>query len=1088
MTRADHATSIEELLAHAGWLRSLALCLAGDASTADDAVQDAWLAAMRNAPETRESERPWLTTVLRNALRMRVRTEQRRDAREQAAALSHQDVPTPETLLAKAQMQRLLAELVLRLDEPYRSTVLLHFGEGLSLADIARSQGIAASTARGRLSIALGQLRRWLDKEAGGRRQWSVALLIIPNGVVVAQKTKLIAPVVILLLLLLAGGAYWTWFGGATGAGSADSSDDAGRGSAANGPWQWNPNDGRRDANTPPAWLGQPGVAPRRVAGRVIFEGQPVAGAVVELASLASASGYGSAPRLTTNDDGQFDFGKQPAMEFVVRANAPGRTGTAVGVDLRNPSEQPPPDELQLELSACDSALFGTVSDASGGPVSGARLERLALAGSFGVPGGAGVETDAEGSYELCLEPSWPTWLAVEVSADGYGAIVYNGKVFGRVQLDFELVPAAAIVGRVVHDETDEPVPMAHVFVPRGPWSIEQTAWRGTFADAQGRFRIDGLAPGRHVVLARADGMVLATRGITVDVEAGETTGDVEIRMVAGSRIRGIVREAGKPVAGARVRIANIDGSRGARSAVSQADGSFSLDEVPRGTVRFAARPWEVVSPESFQVERKVHEGVVLDVESLGAISGLVVRNKRPIATARIDIWGPNERDLGPVSTDARGRFEVRGLSPGPWTLFASSQREGAFGRAPTTVEVTNGSTHDVTIELSYSAAISGVVVDQDGSPVADVSVDFFHTSVDDHGTAITAVDGTFRATTMMGSGSYRPVVRLSPGSSTTLAPAVGTELPLIALDDGSSEVTGVRLIVHVDRLSIAGRVVDTAGAAVADARVTIKMMEADRPPQFYRWIRDAATTTDVQGAFAVGELPAGTYAVQARTSTGSDVVLAGVKAGRTDVVVVLPTPGAIEGALVGFDDPPQVSAIRYGEVGTDTIVRGTVNGSSFWFRGLSPGAYALTARSSTEAASARVQVVAGSTSTVTLSSGGSGTVSGRVIEFRTGKPVEGMTCHALVRVDSEMTAACSAIQREPTKRGGSSYRVRPPATRSCSARACIPCTPAAFGFSHSSRRSESRLRFQWSRGGTMSRNPSRASAPTLRAARCSRG
>lgn len=175
-------STAEELLAHAGWLRRLALRLVGDADAADDLVQETWIAASRRGPEARESLRPWLAKVLRDAFRMRARSEGRRAAREQAAALAGEElVATPELLVERAEAQRRLVELVLRLAEPYRGAVLLHYCEGVPMAEIARAQGIPAGTVRWRVKVAVDQLRAWLD-EADDRRRWAVVLLALPKG------------------------------------------------------------------------------------------------------------------------------------------------------------------------------------------------------------------------------------------------------------------------------------------------------------------------------------------------------------------------------------------------------------------------------------------------------------------------------------------------------------------------------------------------------------------------------------------------------------------------------------------------------------------------------------------------------------------------------------------------------------------------------------------------------------------------------------------------------------------------------------------------------------------------------------------
>src|SRR5205085_6676797 len=98
------------------------------------------------------------------------------------------------------------------------------------------------------------------------------------------------------------------------------------------------------------------------------------------------------------------------------------------------------PDQLELELGACNAALFGTVRDASGGAIAKARITKLAWT-QIAIPGGASVLTDDQGAYELCIETRWPGWTALEVSAQGYGEIRLYLLVPGRVKADVALVP-----------------------------------------------------------------------------------------------------------------------------------------------------------------------------------------------------------------------------------------------------------------------------------------------------------------------------------------------------------------------------------------------------------------------------------------------------------------------------------------------------------------------------------------------------------------------------------------------------------------------------------------------------------------------
>jgi hypothetical protein len=92
-------------------------------------------------------------------------------------------VPSPEVLLERAEAHRILAELVVALPEPYRTTVLLRYHEGLTGAQIAAAQGIPAGSVRWRLKHALDRLRDGLDSRyRGDRRAWCLALLSKPQA------------------------------------------------------------------------------------------------------------------------------------------------------------------------------------------------------------------------------------------------------------------------------------------------------------------------------------------------------------------------------------------------------------------------------------------------------------------------------------------------------------------------------------------------------------------------------------------------------------------------------------------------------------------------------------------------------------------------------------------------------------------------------------------------------------------------------------------------------------------------------------------------------------------------------------------
>jgi RNA polymerase sigma factor (sigma-70 family) len=175
----DRPADLRDLLSHAAWLRRLAHHLArGTEEAADDLVQEAWVAALRSPPSGARPARPWFAQVLRNAFRKRHRDVQRLKLREAEFSAPAVALPSAEDLLDRAETQQRLGELVLALDEPYRTTVLLRYFEDVPPLEIARRSGEPAGTVRWRLNEALRRLRAAIA--AGERGQDTGLRALLP--------------------------------------------------------------------------------------------------------------------------------------------------------------------------------------------------------------------------------------------------------------------------------------------------------------------------------------------------------------------------------------------------------------------------------------------------------------------------------------------------------------------------------------------------------------------------------------------------------------------------------------------------------------------------------------------------------------------------------------------------------------------------------------------------------------------------------------------------------------------------------------------------------------------------------------------
>lgn len=162
------------LAAHGGFVRSLARALLSDAHLAEDVAQETWLRwHTRGAGAT--NPRAWLARVVRNLSANATRERGRRAAREEAAARP-EPLRAGDEEAAEAEVLRTLVEAVLALEPVLRDTLIGRYFRGLDARTLARESNTPEPTVRDRERRALAELRRRLDGRFGDRRAWGLAL------------------------------------------------------------------------------------------------------------------------------------------------------------------------------------------------------------------------------------------------------------------------------------------------------------------------------------------------------------------------------------------------------------------------------------------------------------------------------------------------------------------------------------------------------------------------------------------------------------------------------------------------------------------------------------------------------------------------------------------------------------------------------------------------------------------------------------------------------------------------------------------------------------------------------------------------
>ena len=338
--------------------------------------------------------------------------------------------------------------------------------------------------------------------------------------------------------------------------------------------------------------------------------------------------------------------------------------------------------------------------------------------------------------------------------------------------LDVMLQPALTITG-LVRNEDGSPLAGAQVGVRIKAGETyshlkEQTA----ASDAQGRYEIKCLPPdGAYLVSASATGCGNSEQKVqgvseTNRMELSPFVLKLADRVLAGQApnsgpaapsLQGTVTDAdGKPAVGAQVAV--FPSFRDSRWSRTSTNGAFSLAWTPRRTFgRGGGRPLASVLV-VLDPARNLGAAAIVEVTTTNldvklkpalAMSGLV-RNTdgSPVAGAKVSVQletGPGSSPLNEqiFSSDAQGRYEIKGLPPGAsYTVFASAKGHGQSRQhVPGIAETNRVSPSPLVLKLA-DHVLAGQVLNEKNKPVAGINVSV--TSQDQPGGSV-ATDGQGR-------------------------------------------------------------------------------------------------------------------------------------------------------------------------------------------------------------------------------------------------------------------------------------------------------------------------------------------------------
>jgi len=451
------------------------------------------------------------------------------------------------------------------------------------------------------------------------------------------------------------------------------------------------------------------------------------------------------------------------------------------------------------------------------------------------------VRTKDDGTFAMrVLEGTYD----VGVAAAGYAPRTVRAQVSADSRpLEIALEPGVAVSGRVTRG--GEPVEGVNVYTVSG------AAGEPVQTGADGTFRIDDLARGEiRLAFKKPADFIQITRVVSAPASG------VNVELPPGSRVSGRVidKMTGKPVksfdaglAISRAGSAIMLVAPVMRSFTSD-DGTFAIDGVPAATHTLAViAPGYVmarvpnVTVESGKnadnIEVALDAGVRIHGHVTGTdgapLGGVLVRVDPALATHGAAMNDPY------TLTDPDGEYVLENLEEGQTTLAFS--RTGLLTvRKNVTL---SGSSAEIDAQLSSGVSITGMVLLEGGTPVANAQV-----------LARSAADaGSARSTQTDDSGTFT-IGAVAPGHYEITATKPGfSEATLRDVDVPAP--TALRLVMKGGG-TITGRLLGLTPAELRGAAVQMSSSDGGSPP----------VSPDESGHYRIDGAPAGTVRLSARS------------------------------------------------------------------------------------------------------------------------------------------------------------------------------------------------------------------------------
>lgn len=491
----------------------------------------------------------------------------------------------------------------------------------------------------------------------------------------------------------------------------------------------------------------------------VVDEGMAELGPAARLRSRSRHTIHGGSATIAVRHRGPLTIEARDARAGAEPASAP--------ASVTLPTELPPSVQLVLPVGV---TVQGSVTTNDGRPVEGVAVmgwRKLTDAGP--APESAlrrpdvRARTDAGGRFVLSGLPDGSPVEVLVATPPGHVRLgAQKTRAGSGEELHFELVPAAAIVGRVVREDGSA-VTRGRVEAYLARKTTAQPGRLSSALDADGGFRIDGVPPGVTATL-RAESTEPTDRGVLApavltDVHAGSS--ELVVRLERGVTITGRITDSdGEPFTDCVVA-ARIEREQGTYATVEPAaDGTFALPVARPGTYTVRGmRGSSITAPVRVEAPAEGVELVVPDRDDPNGrpIAGRVLLpDGSPATRGQVHLsWSATAASRAGRTSAGIGRDGRFVTKPLPTDVVVSlralvADRDHRSEHAPGRLDGVRPGDRDVVVQLRAGYVIEGRLLDATGDPLAGVAVRADPVDADGAAWAATRTDsdGRFRLVT----------------------------------------------------------------------------------------------------------------------------------------------------------------------------------------------------------------------------------------------------------------------------------------------------------------------------------------------------